>query len=72
MQREGLFREIKLRNISKNLLRRESGRRQRPSVALASLRARNCSARVYCRWSLGWSQAREEVAPRTPRFWPRN
>jgi small subunit ribosomal protein S21 len=48
MQREGLFREMKLRGL-KSLPRGESGRRQKPSVAPASSPAKSCNARVYCR-----------------------
>ena len=51
MQREGLFREMKLRgHYEKPSERRvRSGRGQKPSVAPASSPAKSCSARVYCR-----------------------
>ena len=48
MQREGVFREMKLANITKNPPSEESGRRRRPSAAPASSLAKSCSARVCC------------------------
>ena len=50
MQREGVFREMKLRGaITKNPPRGESGRRRKPSAAPASSPAKSCNARVCCR-----------------------
>jgi ribosomal protein S21 len=46
MQREGIFREMKLRGLTKNPPRGESGRRQKPSGAPVSSPAKSCSARV--------------------------
>src|SRR5580692_3964131 len=45
MQREGVFREMKLRGHSKNPLSGKSGKRRRPSAAPASSLAKSCSAR---------------------------
>ena len=49
MQREGIFREMKLIIITRNLPNGESERGRKPFAALASSRARNCSARACCR-----------------------
>jgi pentatricopeptide repeat protein len=48
MQREGLFRELKLRT-TKNPRREEFGRRPKPSAVPANLPAKNCSVRACCR-----------------------
>src|ERR1017187_7569223 len=45
MQREGIFREMKLRGHYEN----PSDRKRKPSAAPASSRARNCSARACYR-----------------------
>ena len=49
MQREGVFREMKLRGHYEKPSEKESERRRKPSAAPASSRARNCSARACCR-----------------------
>jgi len=51
MQREGVFREMKLRRaaITKNRPRGEPGRRRKPSAAPVSSPAKSCNGRVCCR-----------------------
>ena len=49
MQREGVFREMKLRGRYEKPSERESGKRRKPSAAPASSPAKRCSARVCCR-----------------------
>ena len=49
MQREGLFREMKLRGHYEKPSERRFGRRRRPSAAPASSLAKSCSARVCYR-----------------------
>ena len=49
MQREGLFREMKLRGHYEKPSERKPGRRGKPSAAPASSPARNCSAKACCR-----------------------
>src|SRR5271169_3342233 len=49
MQREGVFREMKLRGHYEKPSEKKQGRRRRRSAAPASLRARSCSARGCCR-----------------------
>ena len=49
MQREGVFREMKLRGNYEKPPRGECGKRRRPSAAPASSLAKSCSARVCCR-----------------------
>ena len=49
MQREGIFREMKLAAIMKSPPRGGPGRRQKQSVAPVSSPARSCSGRVCCR-----------------------
>ena len=46
MQREGIFREMKLRGHYRNPLKRKRGRRRKLFAAPASSRARKCSARA--------------------------
>ena len=48
MQREGIFREMKLRAITKNHRKRRRGKRRKRSAGPASSRARRCSAKVCC------------------------
>jgi len=48
MQREGLFREMKLRKHYEKPSREESERSRKPSVAPASSLAKSCNARVCC------------------------
>ena len=50
MQREGVFREMKLRvGITKNPPRGESAKKRKLSVAPGSSPAKSCSAKVCCR-----------------------
>ena len=49
MQREGIFREMKLRGHYEKPSKKRPGRRRKPSAAPASWRARSCSARDFCR-----------------------
>jgi ribosomal protein S21 len=49
IQREGIFREMKLWATTKNHRKERLGRRQRRSAAPASLRASACSAGACCR-----------------------
>ena len=49
MQREGLFREIRLRKHYEKPSEKRVGRRQKPFGAPVSSPAKNYSARVYCR-----------------------
>ena len=49
MQREGIFRDMKLRGHHEKPSKRNRGRRRKLSTAPASSRARKCSARACCR-----------------------
>ena len=49
MQREGIFREMKLRGHYEKPSEKRRGKRRRRSAVPASLRARSCSARGSCR-----------------------
>ena len=49
MQREGIFREMKLRGHYEKPSERKPARRPKRSAVLASLRARSCSAKGCCR-----------------------
>jgi ribosomal protein S21 len=49
MQREGMFREMKLRGHYEKPSEKKQGRRRKRSAAPASLRGSGCSARVCCR-----------------------
>ena len=49
MQREGIFREMKLRGHYENHPKERRGRSRRPSAVPASTPAKRCSARVCCR-----------------------
>ena len=50
MQREGIFREMKLRgHYEKTIWKRRRGKRRKRSAGPASSRARRCSAKVCCR-----------------------
>ena len=49
MQREGIFREMKLRGHHEKPSEKKRGRRRKLSAAPASSRARKCSARACCR-----------------------
>ena len=51
MQREGVFREMKLRGHYEKPSERRAREKGKPSAARASSRARNCSARASCRAS---------------------
>jgi ribosomal protein S21 len=48
MQREGIFREMKLRSHYEKPSESRCGRELKPFAAPASSRARNCSARAFC------------------------
>ncbi len=49
MQREGIFREMKLRGHYEKPSEKKRAKRRKPFAAPASSRARNCSARVCSR-----------------------
>ena len=49
MQREGVFREMKLRGHYEKPSEKESARRRKPFAAPASLPAKSCSAKACCR-----------------------
>jgi small subunit ribosomal protein S21 len=48
MQREGIFREMKLRSHYEKPSERRTREKRKPSAAPASSRARKCSARACC------------------------
>ena len=49
MQREGIFREMKLRGHYEKPSEKKAGRRRKRSAAPASSRASACSAKACCR-----------------------
>ena len=49
MQREGIFREMKLRGHYEKPSEKKRGKRRKRSAGPASSRARRCSAKASCR-----------------------
>ena len=49
MQREGIFREMKLRGHYEKPSEKKARERRKPCAAPASSRARSCSAKACCR-----------------------